>query len=595
MSKTDTFYTSVSQNFDHVLVRGYRDGVPFKEKVEYPPSLYLESEDGDYLDTSGKIKLREKKFKNSSEMKDYLKTMAGVHGHRYYGSENVIRQYIANTYGGEISWTPETAQVWFFDIETKVGEGINYREVEALRKKKSVADNCILLADGTEMLVELVSKDSMVWDHRQDSNVEFNRSTYQNKGFPTPADAYEEITLVSFYNIRTNKGYIYSTLPAKETNKAIQDGADFKFFETEKELLKQIIMFFQTQQVDILSGWNSEFFDVPYIINRCKRILGDAITSLISPWKKLVERKATVNDKEVITYDIIGICHLDYLELYKKFNPGSQESFKLDYIADLELGSGKVENPFDTFKEFYTGDGDYAGVVDENTHPINIMRHRRAILRNDPTKQTEYDEVDREIKAAASDLFIEYNYRDATLLRDLEAKMQLVTLAMMIAFMSKVNIEDVHSSMRVWESIIYNHFRDMGRFAWANAPRKISRSIPGAYVFDPVPGKYKWVVSLDFTSLYPSIMMQNNISPDTKVGKLDVTPEDILTGNIPDFDSDKYILSGNGVLSHKEFEGYIPLLVRQKFDQRKAYKKQMLVYDTEAQAIRDELKRRGVV
>jgi DNA polymerase elongation subunit (family B) len=548
MSK-DTFYTSVFQNYDQILVRGYREGIPFKEKIDFSPSLFIECEGGEYTDITGEIPLKEKVFESASSMKDYLKTMSGVYGHRYYGTENVIRQYISKNYEGEISWTPDTAQLWFFDIETKVGEGINYREVESLKKYKPVAENCIILEDGTELLVELVSRDSIVWDHKLDSNVEFERSCYANKGFPTPADAYEEITLISFFNARTDKGYIYSTLKATENNKAILEGADFKYFDTEKELLKHVIMFFQTHQIDILSGWNSEFFDVPYVINRCKRVLGEAITNLISPWKKLVERKATVNDKEVITYDIVGICHLDYLELYKKFNPGSQESFKLDYIADLELGTGKVENPYDTFKEFYLKD---------------------------------------------PDLFIYYNWIDSRLLRDLEAKMQLVTLAMMIAFMSKVNIDDVHSSMRVWESIIYNHFRDMGRYMWANEPRKISRSIPGAYVHPPVPGKYLWGVSIDATSLYPSIMMQNNISPDTKFGKLDITPEDILAGNIPDFDSSIHILSGNGVLTTKDKEGYIPYLVRQKFDQRKAFKKQMLTYEKEAQAIRDELKRRGV-
>lgn len=549
-NKKDTFYTSVCQSFDSVLVRGYRNGSPFNEKVDFKPTLYLESSAGDYSDIEGDISLSPKKFDSASDMKNFLKTMAGVHGFRYYGTENIIRQYITDNYEGEIAWHPETAQLWFFDIETKVGEGIRYHEVENLAKKHDVSPGHILLEDGTEVMVESVDREDIVYDHRADSNVQFGRSCYANKGFPSPEYAYEEITLVSFYNARTRKGYIFSTLPAKESNRAIAEGADFKFFDTEVELLRHMVRFFQTQQIDILSGWNSEFFDVPYIINRCKRVLGESVTNLISPWKKLIESKATVNDKEVIKYEIVGICHLDYLELYKKFNPGSQESFKLDYIADLELGSGKVENPYATFKEFYL---------------------------NDP------------------DLFIEYNFRDATLLRDLEAKMQLVTLAMMIAFMSKVNIDDVHSSMRVWESIIYNHFRDQNKFMWANAPRKIPRSIPGAYVHAPVPGKYKWGVSIDATSLYPSIMMQNNISPDTKYGKLDITPDDILSGNIPEFDSDLYILSGNGVLSRKGKEGYIPLLVRQKFDQRKAFKKQMLEYEKEAQAIRDELKRRGSV
>lgn len=530
-----------------MLIIGYKDGRPIQEKVQFKPSLYYPTQSESAYSAIDGTPIKKKTYNSIGEMRDSIKSMAGVHGHKYYGSENFIRQFIPEYYPGEISWSAKLTQLWFIDIETTVAE-----------------------SEGSH-------------------------------GFPTPELAKEKIQLITMLNQNNDKAYVFSIKPIVATNPVLRSGADFKHYESEADMLTDLIRFFQNNRIDILSGWNSEFFDIPYIVNRCTNVLGENVTKLLSPWKIIKKRMVTVNDSQKTCYDILGICHLDYLELYKKFNPGSQESFKLDYIADMELGSGKVENPFETFKEFYTGGGDVFNKPEPGAHELNELRYIRTRL-GEKLKETPEDAglkknfnmIDHKIRSDAWNLFVEYNYRDVTLLRDLEKKMLLVELALMIAYMAKTNIADVHSSMRVWESIIYNHFRDQGIFLQANAPKKQHRSIPGAYVMDVTPGKYEWVISTDFASLYPSIMMMNNISPDTKVMKLDVTPEDLLAGNYPNFDRDKYTLSANGLITKKDREGYISYLVRQKFDQRKAFKKQMLAYETEAQAIRDELKRRGV-
>lgn len=543
----ETFYTSVECIGDNMLVIGYKDGRPHQEKIHFKPSLYYPSIiETEYKNLDGEF-LKRKVFGSIGEMRDAIKSMSGVYGHKYYGTENLIRQFIPEQYPGEINWSSKIAQLWFIDIETTVAE-----------------------SEGSH-------------------------------GFPTPELAKEKIQLITMLNHNNDKGYVFSIKPIVATNPILSAGADFKHYATEAEMLTDFIRFFQNNRIDILSGWNSEFFDVPYIVTRCTNVLGENTTKLLSPWKIIKKRTVQVNDTPKTCYDILGICHLDYLELYKKFNPGSQESFKLDHIADLELGSGKVDNPFDTFKDFYTGGGDLYDKPEAGAHELQEFRYIRTRLGEklkdspeDAGLKKNFNLIDHKIRSGAWNLFVEYNYRDVTLLRDLEKKMLLVELAMMIAYMTKVNIADVHSSMRVWESVIYNHFLDQNIFLQANAPKKQHRSIPGAYVMDVTPGKYEWVISTDFASLYPSIMMMNNISPDTKVMKLDVTPEDLLAGNYPNFDRDKYILSANGTLCSKEKEGYIPYLVRQKFEQRKLFKKQMLQYETEAQAIRDELKRRGV-
>ena len=396
-----------------------------------------------------------------------------MHNFQLFGCDNMVRQYIADTYHGQISWSYAQTNIWLFDIETKV-----------------------------------------------------------TSGFPDPDSANEEILLITMMNHHKKKYYTWSTRDIAADNNIYTYDVDFRVFPTEKATLKDFLLFWKSQRIDVISGWNSDPFDVPYLINRIKRVLSPAIASMLSPWGIIKPRTVTTDRGSYNTYDIIGISHLDYLEIYKKFNPGQKESFKLDYIAEHELGERKVEMPGETFKENY-----------ENHW----------------------------------EMFVWYNLVDVRLLHLLEVKLLQIQLAMQLAFISKTNFTDVVSAMRVWESIIYSYFLDNKRVEDLKKPHNERHQIVGGYVHTPKPGKRKWTVSIDATSLYPSIMMQNNISPECIVGMLsDISIDSVLDGkHLGKFPADT-MLSANGLLTSKGDLGFIPVLVKRMFDLRKETKNKML-------------------
>lgn len=207
----------------------------------------------------------------------------------------------------------------------------------------------------------------------------------------------------------------------------------------------------------------------------------------------------------------------------------------------------------------------------------------------------QYNDLDAEVKLLAFGEFTYYNVIDTMLLHKLEAKMLLIRLAMQLAFIAKCQFGDVVSAMRLWESIIYNYFLDMNIVEDYEKSHNEKHSIVGAYVHEPVPGKYGWTVSIDATSLYPSIMMQNNISPETIVDYIDVTMDDVLAGKHVDKVPDGCIVSANGLVTDKSKDGFIPILVKRMFDLRKQTKNRMLQLKKEQQEIKETLAKHGVI
>ena len=222
---------------------------------------------------------------------------------------------------------------------------------------------------------------------------------------------------------------------------------------------------------EVITGWNSAMYDIPYLVRRLDRVLGEKLMKRISPWGLITERKTVIKGREQIHYDIGGISQLDYLDLYKKFTYKAQESYRLDYIAEVELGQKKLDHSeFDTFKEFYT---------------------------------------------KGWDKFVKYNIIDVELVDRMEDKMKLIELALTMAYDAKVNYNDVFSQVAMWDSIIYNYLKKQNIVIPPKTKSEKSEKYAGAYVKEPVPGVYDWVVSFDLTSLYPSLIMEFNISPET--------------------------------------------------------------------------------
>jgi DNA polymerase elongation subunit (family B) len=273
---------------------------------------------------------------------------------------------------------------------------------------------------------------------------------------------------------------------------------------------------------------------MPYLIRRIERELGDGESNKLSPWGYVNERKTFIKGNEEIHYDIIGIAQLDYLELYKKYTYSKQESYRLDYIAEQELGDKKKVNPGESFKDFYTN-------------------HWQQ--------------------------FVDYNIHDVELVDKLEDKMRLIELHLTMAYNAKINFEDVYSQVRMWDTIIYNHLRKKGIVVPAKSHSGKDAQFEGAYVKDPIIGLHKWMASFDLNSLYPHLIMQYNISPETLTSeKISVTVDKLLNQEI----DTTYVkqrdlaLTANGWTYTKEFKGFMPELMEKMYVDRSKFKKQML-------------------
>jgi len=350
-------------------------------------------------------------------------------------------------------------------------------------------------------------------------------------GFPSVTDANEEINAITikFSNLEKKivLGFDYFT---GEIEDAIYIPCG-----TEEILLDKFLKVWKSNYPDIVSGWHVKFFDIPYLINRINRVFGEAKTKTLSPWKILREETIEIMGKKVQTYDMFGIAVLDYLDLYKKFTYSAQESYKLDYIASVELGEKKID---------YSEHGSL-----------------HLLYKEDYNK------------------FLQYNARDVDLVVSLENKMKLIELAMTMAYDAKVNFDDVFSQVRMWDVIIYNHLLSKG-YVIPDRQESRKEQIEGAYVKDPKPGFYNWVVSFDLQSLYPHLIMGGNFSPDTIVDKIipGVTVDKLISKSmdLSSLKENDYSMSATGQLYRRDKESFLAQLMSWMFEQRKIYKSKMI-------------------
>ena len=344
-------------------------------------------------------------------------------------------------------------------------------------------------------------------------------------GFPDVEAAAEEMLSITIKDMVTKKFYIWAV---KDFNTEHQ-----KFiFDTEREMLMHFIDWWVKHTPDILTGWNVNLYDVPYICRRVKRILGSKWMNSFSPWNRANEREVYVQGRKNYAYDVSGVNILDYLDLYRKFTYSNQESYRLDHIAHVELGQRKVDHSeYENFKDFYTSDWQK---------------------------------------------FIEYNIQDTELIDRLEEKMKLLDLAITMSYDAKVNFEDVYSQVRMWDTMIYNYLTDRNIVVPPKKGAKKDEKYAGAYVKEPIPGKYDWVVSFDLNSLYPHLIMQYNISPETlwETRHASASVERILNEEITI--EDDVCVCANGAQYRKDIQGFLPEMMDKIYKERTIYKKKML-------------------
>lgn len=359
-------------------------------------------------------------------------------------------------------------------------------------------------------------------------------------GFPHPETASEPITAITY---KMNNKFIVYGCGEFENNRT--DVKYIKCFD-EIDLIKRFIDDWTSDYPDIITGWNVKFFDIPYIVNRIKNILGEEFAKRLSPWNILSERKVFIMGRDQVSFTPLGISVLDYIELYKKFVPGgaSQESYKLDAICHADLGERKL-----SYEEY----GSLHTLYKENYQ-----------------------------------LFITYNIKDVELVEKLDAKHKIIDLVLTLAYDNKCNYDDVFTQVRMWDVIITNKLMDNHIIVPPSKSQKKNEKYIGAYVKEPQLGMHRWVASFDLTSLYPMLIQQFNISPDTiiepenytsdqrKLLAQEISIDTMLNKEVDTSLLNDYTLTPNGQLFRTSEQGFLSKIMEEMYDDRAKYKKEAI-------------------
>ena len=465
------FYTNVQLVGNQFLVRGYDNGEHFSLREEFRPTLFVDSKNSKskYRTLDGKL-VEPIQPGYVKDCREFLDKYKDVDGFNVHGNERYIYQYISEKYPeDEIKFDMSKIKLVTLDIET----------------------------------------------------------TSEN-GFPDVSSCIEEILAITLQEYSSKKIITWGVKEFRNTRKDIT----YIRCSDEHDLLEKFISYWERETPEVITGWNIQLFDMPYIAGRLRRVLGEKRMKRLSPWGLVTEQEVFIKGRTHKSMDIGGVTQLDYLDLYKKFTYTNQESYRLDHIAEVELGQKKLDHSeFETFKDFYTN---------------NWQK------------------------------FIEYNIVDVELVDRMEDKMKLIELALTMAYDAKANFTDVFYQVRMWDAIIYNYLKKRNIVIPQKKSSSKDEKYEGAYVKEPKPGSYDWVVSFDLNSLYPHLIMQYNISPET----LQDTPhpscsvEKILSGT---FIADaKYATAANGAMYRKDVRGFLPELMEKIYQDRTIYKKKML-------------------
>ena len=467
------FYTNVAPWGNHILVREYKNGERVNRKVKYSPTLYVPVQKETEWKTLDGKYATPYKFDNIKEAKAFIEQYK-QQPHLVFGLDRFAYTYLSDTYPNTVNWDSDKILTVTIDIETR-------------------ADN----------------------------------------GFPDPEKAEEEMLAITIKNQTTKKIIVWGLGEFKND----RDDVTYINCSNENELLANFMNFWTKHYPDVVTGWNTDFFDIPYLINRVTKVLGEDRAKEFSPWGLISSRKVYNHGREQQVYDITGVANLDYLQLYRKFTYTNQESYALNHIAFVELGQKKNENPYETFQDWYTKD---------------------------------YQS------------FLEYNIVDVELVDRLEDKMKLLELLLTMAYEAKVNYEDVFGQVKYWDVLIHNYLKNKKIVIPQKSSQSKSDKYEGAYVKEPQVGQHKWVMSFDLNSLYPHLIMQYNMSPET-----------LVTGNYLKLADDKtYVnemlsevdldipenttITPNGALYRTDKHGFLPEMMQDIYNDRTVYKKKML-------------------
>jgi len=422
------FYTNITRHGNQILVRGLNNGKPVKFATKYKPYLFIPSQTQTEYRNLRDEYVGRMDFDSMRDAREFLQTYEDVSGMEIFGLTDWPYMYIYDNYPGEIRYDPSLVSVCSIDIETSIENG--FPDIE-------LAENEI----------------TAITIGRNGKKTVFGCGDYK-----------EHLPNVQYYKCADESALLLAFLE-------VWNGSLYS--------------------PDVVTGWNIEFFDIPYLVNRIRKLLGEDQARRLSPWEILREYKVEIRGRTNVAYTPVGIAVLDYIHLYKKFTYTEQESYRLDYIAQVELGEQKL------------------------------------------------------------------------------------------------------ASVKQWDIITHNYLLDRKTVVYQNNKNKNDRPFVGGYVKDPKLGMSKWVVSFDLNSLYPHLIMQYNISPETLVTRLGdkMTIDDLLVGGVSKYENDmknsNCTLAANLCVYTKEKRGFLPSLMDRMYNDRTKYKKEMIEVKKEYEKTKD--------
>ena len=464
------FYTNVTPWGNTLLVREYVNGERLNRKVKYSPTLFCKVIKETKHKTLDGQFVTPVKHETIKEAKEWLKSYEDQ-PHLIYGNTLFQYNYIADEYPTYVKWDIDKILVVTIDIEVAC-----------------------------------------------------------ENGFPNPEEAIEPLLSITIKNHQNKQILVWGIGDYNNT----RDDVTYVKCDSEKMLIQEFLTFWEKNQPDVVTGWNTEFFDIPYICNRIKNLYDAKEINRLSPWGNVSDRQVYKMGRKQQVYDILGVSHLDYYDLYRKFTYTNRESYRLDHIAHVELGESKDDNPYETFREWYLKD---------------------------------------------FQSFIDYNIQDVEIVDRLEDKMRLIELCLTMAYDAKVNYMDVLGSVKYWDILIYNELRKKNIVIPQKIQREKSDKFEGAYVKDPIVGLHKWVMSFDLNSLYPHLIMQYNISPETLVADKAVknmSVEKMLNKEVDTSILKDATMTPNGALFKITQKGFLPELMQKMYDDRVKFKQLMI-------------------
>lgn len=465
----NSFYTSVHEWGGKILYRGYENGRRIKQRINFEPYFFVPSNK-----TTNTYKdvwgkpLSRIDFPSIKDARNKIETLEGFENSKIYGLTNWPYLFIYDLYQGENATYDETS--------IKIG----YLDIE-------------VESDGK---------------------------------FPEPSIASEQIISIALEI--NEKVFVWGLKDYVSEETSIH----FEKCDDESDLLRKFLRTWKKADLDIVSGFNVDEFDMTYLYNRIKSVLGKEKADELSPWGIVREKTTNYGSQH---FEFYGLFIADYLPIYKKFSFKNLESFQLKIVALEELGDTKLD--FAEHKSF------------KDLYEKNYQR------------------------------FIDYNIQDCQLVSRLEKKLRFINLILARAYLSKINYGDTLGTVRPWDCLIHDYLMKQGIVIPPQVTHTLDEELIGAYVKDVNPSFHEWVAGLDVKSEYPHVIRQWNISPETLVtGVRHSNPkksiQEFLEGKIPS-DREKFSIAANGSLYRKEHEGFLPALMRSLYDSRTEKQKKL--------------------